>query len=261
MAENKRRTHVNSIKRNRDFVISQKFMEEDRHNLATRLEMLKGSYALFIEEHNTLVTALAGEKFNDQDKYFCEMEDIYRKVVTKFGMRISELAELERLKKEVSAMQESLNSKPDESTDSPASPNQKESIPIYLREQEKTENSIKNLNDKNGSQWDKENAISNHDLRHQIERNRRQLRLVKENIGKYTKRVYCNNCGRNHPMHRCPEFRAMNILERRERVRKLKLCENCFMCMERDRDGHFCRFGKCRRCNRGEHHNSLLCLN
>lgn len=118
---------------------------------------------------------------------------------------------------------------------------------------------MKNFND--GPQGNKENANLNQDLRPQIERNRRQLQFVKKNIHKYTKRVYCNNCGRNHPMHRCAMFQAMNISERRERVRKLELCENCFMVMGRERDGHKCRFGKCRRCNRGEFHNSLLCMN
>lgn len=261
MTDNKRRTHVNSIKRNRDFVASQRFMEEDRQYLDTRFEMLKKSYALFIEEHNILVAALPSEKFVDQDKYFCEIEDMYRKITTKFSMRISELIELERLKKEVSAIQGSLKLKPKESTDSPASPGPEENIPTYLREQKKTENSIRNLSVDDVPYENKENVVSNWDLRHQIERNRRQLQNVKQNIGKYTKRVHCNNCERNPPMHRCPIFQAMNVLERRERVRRLKLCANCLMYIERNRDGHVCQFGRCRRCNRGEFHNSLLCLN
>ena len=99
------------------------------------------------------------------------------------------------------------------------------------------------------------------DLRDRIERNRQQVRSIRKNINNRANRINCNNCGGNHQMHRCLGFRKMTVKERRERVRQLKLCANCFMHIGCERDRHRCRFGPCQRCEKGEFHNSLLCFN
>lgn len=68
----------------------------------------------------------------------------------------------------------------------------------------------------------------------------------------------CYNCHKAHQMFKCHAFLNMTLSERKERVMQLKLCANCLS------PGHktlslSCKFGPCRRCNKGQFHNSLLC--
>lgn len=69
----------------------------------------------------------------------------------------------------------------------------------------------------------------------------------------------CNSCGQQHPMFRCAQFLKMSIEERRNKVRELKLCYNCLSPGHRANTTS-CRFGPCQRCDKNQHHNSLLCL-
>lgn len=65
----------------------------------------------------------------------------------------------------------------------------------------------------------------------------------------------CFNCGENHPMSACDDFKTFGINLKWLRVADLNLCENCFS------NKHLveaCPGGPCKRCNQGKH-NSLLC--
>lgn len=69
------------------------------------------------------------------------------------------------------------------------------------------------------------------------------------------KQLSCNHCKLPHPMSRCSKFRDMSLDERRNRVRDLNLCMNCFS--PNHRAGSLsCKANLCR-C--GRRHNSLLC--
>lgn len=67
----------------------------------------------------------------------------------------------------------------------------------------------------------------------------------------------CYNCRQPHPMHRCQQFQNLSLEERRNRVRDLKLCFNCFK-PTHSANSLSCQYGECGRCP-GKKHNSLLC--
>lgn len=71
------------------------------------------------------------------------------------------------------------------------------------------------------------------------------------------KGLACNNCQQPHPMYRCAKFLALNLQERKNRVRELNLCTNCFSTNHKS-NSLSCKSGPCKRCNKGPH-NSLLC--
>lgn len=71
------------------------------------------------------------------------------------------------------------------------------------------------------------------------------------------KEVSCHNCKQPHPLYRCSQFLMMTIEQRKQRLREINACFNCF------KPGHRagsqeCSYDICRRCKRGKH-NSLLC--
>lgn len=68
----------------------------------------------------------------------------------------------------------------------------------------------------------------------------------------------CYNCKQPHQMYRCLAFQQLTLEQRKHRVRELNLCANCFMPGHRAGTQQ-CRFGTCRRCNRNQYHNTLLC--
>lgn len=72
-----------------------------------------------------------------------------------------------------------------------------------------------------------------------------------------TSALNCYNCKQPHPMHRCQRFNNLSLEERRNRVRELKLCFNCFK-PTHNSNSLSCQFGDCGRCP-GKRHNSLLC--
>lgn len=68
----------------------------------------------------------------------------------------------------------------------------------------------------------------------------------------------CYNCGHPHQMYRCLAFQKMSVEQRKKRVRELNLCDNCLMPGHRAGQPQ-CRFGACKRCNRNQFHNTMLC--
>lgn len=70
--------------------------------------------------------------------------------------------------------------------------------------------------------------------------------------------LQCHNCKLPHPLYRCLAFLQMSVSDRKKRVRELALCDNCFMTGHRAGTPQ-CQFGACRRCNRNQFHNTLLC--
>lgn len=72
------------------------------------------------------------------------------------------------------------------------------------------------------------------------------------------KPMKCHHCSQQHPMFRCPQFLRLSVEDRRNKVKELKLCFNCFSPGHRANTSA-CRFGPCQRCNKNQHHNSILC--
>lgn len=70
----------------------------------------------------------------------------------------------------------------------------------------------------------------------------------------------CEQCGKDHPIYKCPTFIAMSMADRFQRAKMAKLC---FKCLGKHDINDKCRFGNCPTCKR-EHgvdkeHNQLLC--
>lgn len=64
----------------------------------------------------------------------------------------------------------------------------------------------------------------------------------------------CKVCKESHPLHKCPKFIKMTLVERKKTVREHELCHNCLKPSHFSKD---CYAKACGRCN--IKHNSLLC--
>lgn len=64
----------------------------------------------------------------------------------------------------------------------------------------------------------------------------------------------CAQCKKDHPLFRCPTFRALPTADRIKRVKAFKLCIRCLLSHQHPAD---CKFGACPTCSKD--HNSLLC--
>lgn len=80
----------------------------------------------------------------------------------------------------------------------------------------------------------------------------------KEKAKPSTSGAVCHNCKGGHPLYRCPAFLNLKPEQRKAKVIKLNLCENCFS-PQHETGSSKCRYGTCRNCNRNEYHNSALC--
>lgn len=65
----------------------------------------------------------------------------------------------------------------------------------------------------------------------------------------------CGQCNGEHPLYRCPTFKALPVADRIKKVKALKLCIRCLQMHQHPAD---CKFGACPTCTKD--HNSLLCL-
>lgn len=106
----------------------------------------------------------------------------------------------------------------------------------------------------NGAQRSKSDTNNNNKPK---QSNQKSEKAPTQNGGQQ-KTLQCHHCGQPHPMYRCLAFLQLSVSDRKKRVRELNLCDNCFM------TGHKagtkqCRFDTCKRCNRNQYHNSLLC--
>lgn len=102
------------------------------------------------------------------------------------------------------------------------------------------------------------------EIKHRIEESRTSTQVTAAsgmwNVKKVQivkKSTICNHCTRNHVMSNCDRFKSLSIRERRERVKSLTLCENCFIPLILLRGPHRCTKGPCR-C--GKPHNTLFCF-
>lgn len=65
----------------------------------------------------------------------------------------------------------------------------------------------------------------------------------------------CKQCGGDHPIYRCPTFKALSVPDRIKKIKASKLCIRCLQDHQHPAD---CKFGACPTC--AKDHNSLLCL-
>lgn len=96
--------------------------------------------------------------------------------------------------------------------------------------------------------------IRNDDLRHRLNAPRytNQKRVV------VNPRIVCYNCGGNHPIRKCEQFREMKLIQIMDRLNQLDLCNNCLKQLETDKR-HECRDGNCKNCGKRVFHNSIIC--
>lgn len=217
--ELRRKTFASAIRRMKIFVNSDEFMKSNATKLSEKLLLLRQSHRDFVTEHLNVLEIIDESKFVPQNEYFLGIQDLYYSLAVRFSDRI-EILRAKECANESGAIE--LEKIEDEATDT----------------EEKDE-----------------------DLRERIERNRAAIALNDHRIkiAQQKKReVKCNFCSENHPMHRCTAFLRLSVRLRREKVHSLKLCENCFLPSPNGRN-HRCKAGPCKRCRKGERHNSLLC--
>lgn len=65
----------------------------------------------------------------------------------------------------------------------------------------------------------------------------------------------CKQCNGDHPIYRCPTFKALPVADRIKKVKAAKLCIRCLQEHQHPAD---CKFGACPTCTKD--HNSLLCF-
>lgn len=243
MAENRRKTHVNAILRNKRFLEAERFMQENRAYLLERLSLLRTSYAGFTDEHQNLVSILSNERFEQQDAYFEEIEEIYRNIVTRFSQRIEELTVLEKARNvQIENTSNQVQVRHNSSKERNSSAN--DNLPVRERENVRANVVRNNM----GTKLKRIRSVIS-----------RPIQDLRERLqGNDQNRIQCHHCGSNHKMHNCESFKALNLESRLEAVFHLKLCRNCLMQVPYQRT-HTCKYGPCKRCGKSQFHNSLLC--
>lgn len=112
------------------------------------------------------------------------------------------------------------------------------------------------------------NPAEHNDLRHKLKEKRgplhykgadRSMPYRRERKWIPNRQISCFNCNGKHAMSKCQAFDELSISQRRQRVKELNLCENCFSPIVNEYGRpHICRFGICLRCRKA-HHYSKLC--
>lgn len=241
---NRRLVHVAEIERTKEFVKSRKFYEADKETLQVKYEMLRESYANFLEEHKKLIAWISKDKFGEEEKFVERIEESYQEMCIDFRRQTNVLEQNELMNR--------LNMhNTNESGQTATTTTVQEQNIIQKREQEQEEEKMNIEPDTNSEETQIESEI--HVVNDRMEtKNLNDLR----NVLRHRRRIECNNCGRNHPMSKCATFLSRTVAERKIRVRELNLCRNCFAPYQPNRM-HRCQSGSCRRC--GKFHNSLLC--
>lgn len=272
--ENRRRTYINSIERARAVIRTPEFMESSALKLQETLDELKIAFKRFEEEHQMLIQWANKEEFDKQDEIYAQIEKNYRQTVVTYKERIITLKPGENTHTYIQT-----NSVSNENATS--STNTKKSAPENENESESECDTVKMESESHDTSESDSESMVIHENQN-FGRLQSQIGAVKResfsrfgfletemsdsgvrsrlNVGersKVYKRMYCNNCTRNHPMYRCPKFLSLSLSERRERVTDLGVCGNCFTPKLMERRMHRCKAGVCKRC--GKRHNSLLC--
>lgn len=98
MADIRRRTHTNSIARQKQLTESRRFLELNEIALNERLDLLRKSYAQFVHEHNDFQANVTNENRQAEEKFFAQIEENYLSTATEFQIRIRELHHESRAK-------------------------------------------------------------------------------------------------------------------------------------------------------------------
>lgn len=228
---NRRETHQLAIERINRFINSSEFIVSTIVELKERLAMLRKSFEGFTEQHLKVIDGMERNEFKKQDELFRQIEDNHRISAASIQSRIHVLIEetTERVENQIYGATESMEQNLVRDT-------QPEQLRVAV------ESDVQ--------------RVRNNPFRTQNHRSFDLRNRLQNPINQNEKR--CHNCFDSHAMHRCEYFLSMTIRQRRERVKQLNLCFNCFMPHE-DQIQHVCRYGPCRRCAFGQRHNSLLC--
>lgn len=123
----------------------------------------------------------------------------------------------------------------------------------FLDRQAKALSNVHNLEQKKSFRKKRNDEKENHS-----ETKRFKFDKSKEQHGEGEKKFQskvCQVCNEKHPVHKCPKFLKMNLLNRKKSIREHELCMNCLKPHHVSKD---CYGGACSRCNLK--HNSLLCF-
>lgn len=293
---NRRSTYKHSIARALEFVNSNFLMEATTAELEIRLKMVEQQFIDFTCEHNDIVSRIPMEQMEQlkkQKEYYAQVELMYIKAGAGLKRIIDQREQLAQLDKEnrerfgmnmtqndsamsrftsrtkpavasTSGVQEKIHVEQENRSAESAVIERFRAVGINTSSDEELEPSSRV--EKVPSTVHITNVLAHHDLRKKLKRkavDNDPIEGIERNERGPLPRVQkisCFNCDEPHPLFKCTLFLQMNIDERRYRIRELQLCDNCFSpLVNKYNNSHHCRAGECKRCNRGEYHNSLLC--
>lgn len=296
---NRRSTYKHSITRALEFVNSNFIMEATTAELEMRLKMVEQQFIDFTCEHNDFISKIPTEQVEQlrkQTDYYAQVEHIYIKAGAGLKTVIDQRDQLARLDKEnrerfgvnmvqkdcgtsrftprispsmasTSMVQEKKKIEPEHQVNKRRESNiidrfRAVGLDTSSDEEQEGPSPVQNV----ASAVHVQNELAHHDLRKKLKRktidaepNERAERRDGEPPSRRQK-IICFNCEEAHPLFKCAGFLQMPVDKRRFRIRELQLCDNCFSpLVNKYNNSHHCRAGPCKRCNRGEFHNSLLC--
>lgn len=203
---------------------TQQFLQFTKDEIQKYLEDLDRAFGAFSDEHDQFVAAIRANGRQAQQKYFKEIEEIYRAVREVFRKRQEEMLQLQNLNpvmvSPVSPLVENENRAVLNNRERSRSPVIQQSLEsVVHRLANTTINCAENTVVRNGPAA---RRLNPGDLRFRINTQRQQ---------------YCRGS---------------------ERLDILNVCNNCLIPL-RGNLNHRCRHGPCRKCGARVFHNSLIC--
>lgn len=280
MAEKLRKEYATLIHHHNASLSTPQFREMGLIETENKFESLKRAFADFTEQHTYVLGQVGTGMRVNQEIFYNEIHRVYSKMVTAYRRRIDTL-EREQMRVLPTRANVSFSRAETQNVQTAASqqqkptPIQQQQNQMQPRQQSRASCTVTSAQAETVQTLEpgeiiespiRERSRSPVRVRSEIVRAPNDLRNRIENGGQRVQRtpraerlkkpLKCTFCNAPHPMFACPTFLGLAMDKRWERVKEMKLCENCLLPkIER----HRCRAGPCRRCGPDTRHNSVLC--
>lgn len=274
MAEKLRKEYATLIHHHNASLSTPQFREMGLIETENKFESLKRAFADFTEQHTYVLGQVGTGMRGDQEIYYNEIHRIYSKMVAAYRRRIDTL-ERERMrilpsrtnvsfKRAETPKVQTATSQQQQQQQDQTQPKQQPRVSCTVTSaQAETVQKLEpgeivepSTRERSRSPVRVRSEIERapNDLRNRIENGGQRVQRTPR-AGRLKKPLKCIYCEAPHPMFACPTFLALPMDKRWDKVKEMKLCENCLLPIE----SHRCRAGPCRRCGPDTRHNSVLC--
>lgn len=265
MSENSRTIFANAINRNYTFIKSSVRLQEALLELLReRAKLLEEIYVLFLQNHSAVVAKVPRDQLKKHQDLADAMDDMYVESLAAMRKRINTL-EAEELANRHTARQIIMRTnepKPVIDLRQALEENQQRMHQLHLDERELDRYESQDSEDEIQEQPRVANVVQRGPRTpspEQRQRERDRDMRAEFQADRYRPSNFtCYLCNGFHPLNKCRQFLREGIDIRRSIVYRLGLCQNCFGYIKGN--WHKCRYGPCKRCNRNQYHNSLLCF-